>query len=427
MDKIAVLFTGQGAHYVGMAKAFYDEYEVAKQTFEEANDILGFDIGKLCFEGEMDELSKLENMGPALLITEVVAYRVYMKEIGIAPHFFAGHSMGEFAALTCAGAIKFGDAVKIVRERGLLTEKAIDRDIGAMAIIKGIDAKIVEEECRKISDNQKFVAVSCFNAPFQVAVAGHKEAVKMLEKRILDMDGQVIRLTTVAGAPFHSPLMLEWAVKFKRILQNFTYYPFRCPVISNITSAPHADSENIPDMLGIHLAKPVKWRETMGFFKRCGVTLAIEMGPKNVLCKLVKANTPEIDAYCYAQKEDQRILYDRLYKNAQLRKHIPTVVTRCLATAAATPNSNWDKDEYAKGVVEPYKRMQSIQDELEKNGDRPGMKQMTEALEMLRRIFETKKLPVKEQVEWFSRIFEETANYYEFKDFVMPGIGSEKN
>jgi [acyl-carrier-protein] S-malonyltransferase len=367
------------------------------------------------------------NVQPALLVANVVAYRVYMKEIGIAPHFFAGHSLGEYSALTCAGAIKFADAVKIVRERGLLTKTVMDSGIGAMTIIKGLDAKVVEEECRKISDSQKFAVVSCFNSPVQVAVTGHKEAIEILEQRILDMDdGRVTRLTGTGSVPFHSPLMQEPAAKFKRMLQSITYYPFRFPVISNVSSLPYASAENIPDMLALHLVKPVKWQETMSLFRRCGVTLAIEMGPKNVLCKLVTANTPEIDAYCYAQKEDQRILYNRLYKNGQLGKHVPTVITGCLAAAAATPNSNWDKDEYAKGVARPYKIIQNIQHELDKSGERPSRKQMTETLEMLHRIFETKKLPVKEQEEWFNQIFEETANYYEFKDFVIPGAGQER-
>ena len=415
MEKIAFLFTGQGAQYVGMGKTFYDEYEVARQTFEEANDVLGFDLTKICFEGSLGELSKPENIQPALLTVSVAAYRVYMKEIGIAPHFYAGHSLGEYAALTCSGAIRFSDAVKIVRERGLLTKQIIESDIGAMTIIDGIDSKLVEGECKKISTEQQFVSINCYNSPLQVAVAGHKEAVELLEEKVLEMDGNVTPL--FRNAPFHSPLMQDTAEKLKGYLDQITFFPFRNAVISNPTALPFGDYGTIADKLAVQMIKPVKWQETMQFLKKYGVTLAIEMGPKNVLCNLVKGNTPEIDAFCFGQREDRNILFDRLNQNEMLKKHVPTVITKCLAVAVSTPNKNWDNEEYRKNVVEPYANIQKMQEELDEQGALPTKEQMIEALEMLRTVLQTKKVPVQEQIEWFHHIFEETATYYEFKDF----------
>ncbi|MCK4258235.1 MAG: ACP S-malonyltransferase [Halanaerobiales bacterium] len=420
MEKIAFLFTGQGAQYVGMAKSFYDEHEVARQTFEEANDILGFDIAKLCFEGPLGQLSKMENMQLALLTVSTVAHRVYMKEIGIAPHFCAGHSMGEYSALVSAGAIKFSDALKILVERGKLTKKVVDSDVGAMTIIDDLDSNIVAEECKKISTSENFVTINCYNSPLQVAVAGHQKSVEILEERVLDLGGQITPLIT--SAPVHTLLMKEASEKLQLHLQEYNFYPFRNAVISNVHAAPYGDSENIRNNLALHLVRPVRWQETMKFLEKYGVTLAIEMGPKNVLCNLVKANTSNIDAFCYGQREDREILYDRLYKNEQLRKHVPTVVTRCLAIAVATPNCNWDEKEYAKGVIEPHKKIRKMQEELEKQGLDPTVDQMIEALEMLRSVFDTKKLPKKEQVEWFNQIFEETGMYYELKDFNVPEL-----
>ncbi|PWK05377.1 ACP S-malonyltransferase [Tumebacillus permanentifrigoris] len=420
MEKIAFLFTGQGAQYVGMAKSFYDEHAIAKQTFEEANDVLGFDLARLCFEGGLGELTRTENTQPALLTASVAAFRVYMQEIGIAPQFCAGHSMGEYAALTCAGAIRYSDALKIVRQRGLYTKEIADSEIGGMTIIDGLPVEVVEEEARKMAAEGKYVVVNCYNSPTQTAIAGDAEAVEELESRLLDLDGQVTPL--LMSAPFHTKLMSPVAEKLKELLQTIEFNHFRYPVIANIDGQPYGDPANIVEKLTQQTVRPVRWQETMQFLQRFGVTHAIEMGPKNVLCNLVTANTPSIEALCFAAREDRKALHEIFSPTHPLKKHIPTVVTRCLAIAVATPNKNNDKDAYREGVIEPYRKIQQLQDELDQEQAQPTEAQMREALQMLASVFATKGVPVAEQRDWFYQILDETGTYYLFNDLVFSNL-----
>ena len=141
MEKIAFLFPGQGSQYVGMSKTLYNQYEIARQTFEEAGDILGFALDRLCFEGSLGDLSKIENSLVALLVTSMVSFRVYMQEIGVAPQFCAGHSLGEFSALACSGAMRFADAVKIVRLRGRLAREMADQGMGPSPSLMAFKAR----------------------------------------------------------------------------------------------------------------------------------------------------------------------------------------------------------------------------------------------------------------------------------------------
>lgn len=418
MEKIAFLFTGQGSQYVGMSKSFYDDHAIAKQTFEEANDVLGFDLAKLCFEGTLGELTRTENTQPAILTSSVVAYRVYMQEIGIAPQFTAGHSLGEYAALTCSGALTFADALKITRERGLATKEVADSEVGAMTIIDNLSPETVQAEIDKLElPEGQFVMINCYNAPNQVAIAGHQAAVEELESRLLDLDAQVTPL--LMSAPFHTPLMQSVADRLQELLKNTTFNHFRHPVLANVDGLPYGDTANIIDKLTKQTLQPVKWQATMQYLKRYGVTHTIEMGPKNVLNNLVAANTPSIEALCYAMREDRKRLEEIFSPQHVLKKHIPTVVTRCLAIAVATPNNNWDQDEYRTGVIEPYRKIQQMQDELDQNQAQPTVDQMRDALVMLQSVFTTKKLPQKEQADWFYQILDETGTYYLFKEFAQ--------
>lgn len=417
MEKLAFLFTGQGAQYVGMGQSFYDNHAIAKQTFEEANDVLGFDLAKLCFQGGLGELTKTANTQPAILTASVAAFRVYMEEVGIAPHFLAGHSLGEYAALTCAGALKFSDAVHIVHQRGLFTQEVVNTDIGGMTIIDGLTRDVVEAEAAKLNTGDPFVTINCYNAPTQVAIAGHQELVEELESRLLDLDGQVTPL--LMSAPFHTSLMSPVAEKLRELLKTVTFNQFRYPVIANIDGRPYGDASAIIDKLVAQTVRPVQWQDTMHFLKRYGVTHTVEMGPKNVLGNLVGANVSGIEALCYATREDRKQLQEIFHDAHPLKKHIPTVVTRCLAAAVATPNQNWDGEEYNKGIVEPYRKIQQIQEELDQQQAQPTVEQMRAALDMLASVFATKRLPVKEQQEWFYQILDETNTYYLFKDFVQ--------
>lgn len=416
MEKLAFLFTGQGAQYVGMGQSFYENHAIARQTFEEAGDVLGFDLSKLCFQGGMGELTRISNAQPAHLTVGVVAFRVYMEEVGVAPQFLAGHSLGEYAALTCAGAIRFADALKIVRQRGLFAEEVVNAGVGGMTIVDGLPRQVVDEAAATLTDDQQLVMVNCDNAPTQMAIAGHQERLEELESRLLDLGGQVTPL--LMSAPFHTPLMNQVAEQLREVLQQTTFHQMRYPVIANVDARPYGEADRIVDKLTAQTVRPVRWRETMQFLKRYGVTHAIEMGPKNVLCNLVSANVSGMDTFCYAQREDRHRLKEIFNSEHPLTKQIPTVLTRCLAAAVAVPNQNVDGDAYRKGVIEPYRQILQRQEELEQQQAQPTTEQMREALAMLRSVFVTKKVSVEEQREWFHQILEETGTYYLLRDEV---------
>ena len=412
MEKIAFIFPGQGSQYIGMSKTLYEQHDIVRHTFEEASDILGFNLAELCFSGSLAELSRLENALVALLTSSVAAFRAYMKEIGVAPQFCAGHSLGEYSALTCSGALKFSDAVKIVEQRAKLAKEVADIGNSAMTIIGGITPPLVEEECRKVSAPENEVCVSCYNSYNEVAIAGHIEAVQQVENRVLDMDGQITPL--LGTAPFHSPLMQSAAAKLKRVLETYTYSYCSWATFSNVTALPYNHSKMIVDSLANQIIKPVRWQETIQSLQKYGVTITIEFGAKNVLSNLVKTEAPNIKTFCYDQKADRQMLTEILYSNEMYSKHVPTVITKCLAIGVATPNYNSDAEEYKKGMIGPYRTIQHIQEEVEKSGLKPTKENMIQSIEMLHSIFNTKKIPVEEQEVWFNRIENETGTNYFF-------------
>ncbi len=415
MHKIAFLFPGQGSQHVGMAKTLYDSFAIAKHTFEEANDILGFDLSSLCFQGSISELSRHQNMQPALLAAGVASYRVYMKETGITPQFCAGHSLGEYAALTCAGVLKFSDALMIMRKRALLAQEVADGSNGAMTILDGVDRNTVEEECRKVSSGGLNVSVSCYNSPVQFAISGHMEAVQLVEDRIIEFGGQITPL--LDSPPFHSSLMQPAVDRYKLELEKYSYHYIRYPVISNVTGRPLSTPEDVAQMLALQLTQPVQWQATMEYMRKKGVTLMVELGPKNVLSSLAKANIADMDAFSYGQKEDKSALQEFISSDLQMTRMMPNVITKCLAVSVSTPNNNPDDSEYQEGVILPLKKIQEIQDRLERESKQPTIENMREALDMLRVILNAKKLSAEEQADWYNQILDEAGTRYLFDDF----------
>lgn len=426
MKKIAFLFPGQGSQYVGMGKALSQDFAVAKKVFEEANDALGFDLQKLCFEGDLPELTKTENTQPAILSTSVATYRVYMQEVGLSPSFGAGHSLGELSTLACSGAIGFADAIKLVKQRGCFMQEAVALGVGAMSAISGIEQSIIEEECRKTSTAEQTVVISNYNSPDQIVISGHQAAVTEVGGKLKEKGARVIPLKV--SAPFHSPLMQPAADRFKEELLKYQYQEMKWPVLSNVTAQPYGSKEKIIENLTLQLVQPVQWIASMAYLDKQGVEIAIEIGPHTVLRNLMKSNAKNIPAFSYDKTEDREAVKKMVSATekptpqapAKDPKYTPTVVTRCLAIAVCTRNRNWDNDEYQKGVVEPYRKIQQMQDELEKEEKSPTVGQMEEALEMLRSVFITKKTPIEEQVERFNQVFEETGTRQLFPSFKMP-------
>lgn len=419
MKKIALLFPGQGSQYVGMGKKLYERYSSIRQLYEEANDILGFNIQTLCFEGSMEELTKTENTQAALLITNVAAFRAYEQEIEVTPEYVAGHSLGEFAALTCAGAIDFGDAVKLVQQRGKLMQNALEGGRGLMCAIGGVNNSVVEEECKTELKPEEIVVVSNYNSPVQTVISGHKAAVNRVSERLERLGAKISILNT--GAPFHSPIMQSAAGKFKSELSKCKFKEMNIPVISNVTALPYNSANEVAETLAIHMVRPVKWEATMGFLNNAGVSGVVEIGPKAVLRNLARGNCPDMLAFSYDNEEDVHSLLEytssERYRLNQSKKTRLSFITKCISHAVCTRNRNWNDDEYNEGMLKPYKAIKLMHDELESVGNEPTVDQMKQALDMLNSVFKTKRVPADEQAERYNQIFEETGTKGLFEDF----------
>jgi [acyl-carrier-protein] S-malonyltransferase len=409
MVNIAALFSGQGSQYIGMGKELYDNFSVAKETFEEASEILGIDIKKLCFYGSLEELSRTKNTQPALLTTSVAQFRVYMEEIGLKVSYFAGHSIGEYSALVCSEAISFKDALRLVRARGRLMEEASGSYDGSMAVIRGIDEVTIEEECKKFAKDN-IIGISNYNGDQDVVISGNCHIVDKIREKFRKQGAVDIKLN-VNGA-FHSLMMEEAAEKLKAELEKYIFSTPKARVLSNVTAVPYESTATIADLLFKQIKSPVKWTQIMRCLDSSGVDTCIEFGTKATLRNLAKVNMNNVVAYSYDRKEDINNLKDMYLKNC-------TLVSRSLGIAIATKNYNENNNAFKSGVIEPYKKIQELQFKLEQEGKKPNFEQMNEAINMLKSVFSAKMISKEEQIERFEEILEETNSkqYFPSVDF----------
>lgn len=283
MVKCAVVFPGQGSQRVGMGKELASEYPIARETFEEADDVLGFRLSRLCFEGPEEELVRTENAQPALVATGIAVYRVLQEE-GFEPQAAAGHSLGEYAALVAADAIDFKDALRTVRLRGELMEAAVPNGAGTMGAILGLDDETVRSLC---AEEEGIVFPATYNAPGQVVVAGKTEAVLRVMERARERGARRAQRLNVSG-PFHSPLLAGAGEALAEKLAGVAMRPPKFPVYANVTARPVESVSQIKENLARQVSAPVRWVETIENMAADGISSFVEAGPGKVLSGLIK-------------------------------------------------------------------------------------------------------------------------------------------
>jgi len=283
---IAFLFPGQGSQHAGMGKDLADNFTVARQLFEEANDALGFDLASLCYNGPEEDLKLTANTQPAILTTSVAALRVLEAETGLVPAFAAGHSLGEYSALVCAGALAFADAVRTVRQRGTFMQEAVPIGTGSMAAILGLDLETLNVVCLEAAQGQ-VVSPANYNSDGQVVIAGHTEAVARAIE-LAKEKGAKRALPLPVSAPFHCSLMVPAGERLADVLAAITVNEMSLPVVTNVEAKPNQDSARVCDLLVQQVSAPVRWQETVACTVNLGVERYVEIGPGKVLSGLAK-------------------------------------------------------------------------------------------------------------------------------------------
>lgn len=288
-ETTALVFPGQGSQVIGMGQDVAAAYDIARQTFAEADDLLGFSLSEMCFSGPEEALNSTINTQPALFVCSIAILRALQSQRPDAsPRVMAGHSLGELTALTAAGALSFADGLRLVRERGRLMEAAGQQNPGAMAALLGPDTTAVRELCARIAEQTgKVLVLANDNCPGQAVISGDVEAV---DAAIADAKSIGARraLKLAVSIASHSPLMAPAQDGFRAALANTPISAPTTPVVGNVTAALLSDADAIREELANQLTQSVRWTESVQAMITSGVTQIVEIGSKDVLVGLVK-------------------------------------------------------------------------------------------------------------------------------------------
>jgi [acyl-carrier-protein] S-malonyltransferase len=293
MDKIAFIFPGQGAQYVGMAQDAYQAHPQVRELYSEAEHILGFDLAKICFEGPTDLLVKTQHTQPAIFLHSVALWSL-IKDYQVEPAFFAGHSLGEYSALVAAEALSFEDGLEAVKNRSRLMQEACDRSQGTMAALIGLSGDEVLSICREASEFG-VIQPANFNSPDQIAISGERAAVEKGAQLAKERGAKRAMLLEVAGA-FHSELMRPAQEGFAAVVEKLKVKKPQVPVVANVNARPVTEASQIKELLTEQITKPVLWHQSMQHIYRQGIRNFVEIGPGKVLQGLLKRSFPDAKA-----------------------------------------------------------------------------------------------------------------------------------
>ena len=298
---MAYVFPGQGSQSTGMGMDLYDNYPSARAVFDEADASLGFSLSRLCFEGPDEELTKTNNVQPAILVVSIACLKA-IEEAAMAnfpsPAFVAGHSLGEYTALVVAGALDLNDAVLLVRERGRLMYEAGLRNPGSMLAVIGLD----EETVKDISLHSG-TEISNINCPSQIVISGAAQALAEADKLARARGARVLIPLRVSGA-FHSALMEPIITEFSKIVSNVGFRPPIIPVISNVTARPLTDADSIKEELVMQIRNCIQWQRSVEYMVHSGATIFYEIGPGRVLGGLIRRINSDLQTFNISGVED---------------------------------------------------------------------------------------------------------------------------
>jgi [acyl-carrier-protein] S-malonyltransferase len=291
--KVAFVFPGQGSQSMGMCDALLRDFPAVAQRFEQAADILGYDIGTIIAHGPADKLDQTETTQPAMLVAAVATWDAWIASGGAKPAFMAGHSFGEYSALVCANAIRFEDAVFLAAARGRYMQEAVPAERGAVRAILGLEEDVLSALCARAAAGQ-VVCCANLNAPGQIVITGDREAVERASDLATKAGARKV-IPLAVSAPVHCALMLPAAERLAGQLAGIEIEMPAIPVIHNVDARPRDTVDGIREALIDQMASPVRWRDTIDYFATNGVGGVVECGPGKVLSALVRRTCKQIE------------------------------------------------------------------------------------------------------------------------------------
>lgn len=301
---LAFVFPGQGSQKVGMLGSAHERFSAVRDTFAEASQVLGYDMWDLICNGEQDALNLTETTQPVLLTSSVALWRAWREQGGRIPSIMAGHSLGEFSALVCAGAIDFADAVNLVKQRGAFMQTAVPVGVGAMAAIIGLDDAAINNVCAEAAASSgQVVAAVNFNSPGQVVIAGHSGAVD-IAIGLLKEAGAKRAMPLPVSAPFHTQLMKPAGERLAEVVAGLTIKAPEIPVVHNVHAATESDPDRIKSLLVEQIYSPVQWTGCIEAIVKSGATDIVECGPGKVLSGLSRRIDKSLQSFSLEEPND---------------------------------------------------------------------------------------------------------------------------
>ena len=312
----AAIFPGQGSQSVGMMQEFYQSSPKIQNIYEQASSLLGYDLWKLTSSDDNNQLSSTTYTQPAMLVAGIASWNHYIDNFDIKPTYMAGHSLGEYTALVCSGAIKFMDALSIVKTRAELMQNAVPEDEGAMAAIIGLEDKKVIELCDQYKGNNVVDAVN-FNAPGQVVIAGEKKGIDKIIESAKDFGARRALFLNVS-VPSHCSLMDSVASELKEQLNSIKINETKIPVINNLEASVYKNASHILDGLSNQVRKPVKWTQTIQYLIKQNINIHIEFGPGGVLTGLNKRIDRSLQSIKYDSPDSMKLINQTFFEKETL-------------------------------------------------------------------------------------------------------------
>ncbi|WP_434751925.1 ACP S-malonyltransferase [Paenibacillus amylolyticus] len=393
----ALLFPGQGSQYIGMGQELFTSSVLARRTFEEASEILGYSVSKLCFQGSLAELTRTDYAQPCILTVGIAAFRALMESRELDPCYLAGHSLGEITALTASGALHFADAIRLVRFRGMLMREAQKQKAGSMMAVHGLSPQVIEEECRE-PDFRGKVVISNLNSSHQTVVSGYMNTLTLIRKRFVELGGHVTSLQ-VDGA-FHSPFMKDAAMQLYDELCRIPLHSMRYSVLSNVTALPYPSETCIPSFLSEQMVEKVHWQGCVQFLIERQVHNLIEVGPGRVLSNMLRRE--KLDS-CMIHSIDKKDDIQKLMKAWAPKGSTAGSYARYLKAALCAKNYNihGETSDYLEEISEPFRELQWLAKAEEFAGGN------AKAFEALKHILDCKMTPASQRGDILSHIAEE--------------------